>query len=299
MNELQLVRFYEPQHGARVGVLRQGTVYDVTTVVGTFGAWLRGSAGRVQAAIDDLAQAADRAQMTYPAAHFDNTPAADAPHWLPPVEEQDVWACGVTYERSRAARQEEAVDGGDIYARVYVAERPELFFKARGPWVVGPFGEVGIREDAKWNVPEPELTLVLNPALEVVGITVGNDMSSRDIEGENPLYLPQAKVYTASCALGPGIRLSAYESWPPATIRIAVQRGDATIVDDSVHTDSIHRTLAELVEYLGRSNSFPDGVLLMTGTGVIPASDFTLQAGDRVEIQIEGVGRLVNTVRVV
>lgn len=299
MNDPQLVRFYEPQHGMRVGVCRDSTIYDVTAVVGTYGAWLRGSAGRVQAAIDDLLAAADRAQMTYPASRFDNPPSLDVPHWLPPIEEQDVWACGVTYERSRAARQEEAVDGGDIYARVYVAERPEIFFKARGPWVVGPLGEVGIRQDARWSVPEPELTLVLNPALEVVGFTAGNDMSSRDIEGENPLYLPQAKMYTASCALGPGVRLGTYDVWPPAAIRITVQRGDQMVVDDRVHTDSIHRQLSELVGYLGRSNSFPDGVLLMTGTGIVPESDFTLQAGDRVTVDIEGVGALTNTVRVV
>ncbi|TVR20705.1 MAG: 2-hydroxyhepta-2,4-diene-1,7-dioate isomerase [Anaerolineaceae bacterium] len=292
-------RFHEPEHGPRLGIRRDdGNVYDITATFGTFGAWLQASTGRVEAAINDLLQAAESA-TSQPASRYDNAPHADRPHWLPPVDVQDVWASGVTYERSRAARQEEAIDGGDVYARVYDATRPELFFKARGPWVVGHLHEVGIRSDAVWNVPEPELTLVLNPALEVVGFCAGNDMSSRDIEGENPLYLPQAKVYTASCALGPGIRPGMHQQWPPASIHITIQRDDQTIVDDSVHTESIRRTLPELVEYLGRSNTFADGVFLMTGTGIIPPNDFTLHAGDRVTIQIDGIGTLVNTVKVV
>jgi 2-dehydro-3-deoxy-D-arabinonate dehydratase len=212
---------------------------------------------------------------------------------------QDVWAAGVTYERSRQARQEEAVDGGDIYARVYAAERPELFFKARAGWVIGHLGEVGIRADAEWNVPEPELTLVINPALEVVGLTVGNDMSSRDIEGANPLYLPQAKIYTASCALGPQIALGRHESWPEITIRVTVERDGETIFEDSVSTARIHRRLDELVTYLGRSLSYPDGVLLMTGTGIVPSNDFTLRAGDRITVTIDDIGQLTNTVKVV
>lgn len=299
MTDSQLVRFHEPGAGARVGVLRAGQVHDVTAAVGSFGAWLRGSAGRVESAIADLLAAADASAMAYPTARFDNPPGDEIPHWLPPVDEQDVWASGVTYERSRVARQEEAQDGGDVYARVYDAPRPELFFKARAPWVIGPWGMVGIRRDARWNVPEPELTLVINPALEVVGVTIGNDMSSRDIEGENPLYLPQAKIYTRACAIGPGIRLGLYELWPPALIRIRVRRGDQTVVEDQVHTESIHRGLGELVRYLGHSLTFPDGVLLMTGTGIVPASDFTLQAGDVIQIAIEGIGTLTNTVQVV
>jgi 2-dehydro-3-deoxy-D-arabinonate dehydratase len=212
------------------------------------------------------------------------------------VDTQDVWASGVTYARSRSARQEEAVDGGDIYARVYAAERPELFFKAQGARVVGPLDTVGIRADAAWNVPEPELTLLLNPALEVVGYTAGNDMSSRDIEGANPLYLPQAKVYNRSCALGPGVALMPLAAWPDTSIGVTVARDGVAVFADAVHTQRIHRTLAELVAYLGRSSSYPDGAALLTGTGIVPPNDFTLQPGDIVTVTIDGVGALVNTV---
>ena len=195
MTERLLVRFYHPETGERLGLRLDDSIYDLTTYFASIGAWLQSSAGRPQAAIDELDKLSRNSPQTYAASLFEG--GADA-HWLPPVDGQDIWAAGVTYERSREARQEEAVDGGDIYARVYRAERPELFFKAHGRDVVGPYDEVGIRADATWNVPEPELALVMNPAMEVVGFTIGNDMSSRDIEGENPLYLPQAKVYTAS-----------------------------------------------------------------------------------------------------
>lgn len=295
---IALIRFVDPANGERVGVRLEDTVYDVTGRVPSIGAWLKSSAGRIEAAIEDLRAAASSAASSVP---FDQllNPPENGLHLLPPVDTQDVWAAGVTYERSRAARQEEAQDGGDVYARVYAAERPELFFKARGGWAVGHRDEVGIRHDSAWNVPEPELTLVINPALEVVGLTVGNDMSSRDIEGANPLYLPQAKVYTASCALGPQIVLGRIESWPDTMIHIQIERGGQAIVEDSVSTGRIHRRLDELVSCLGRCLSYPDGVLLMTGTGVVPSSDFTLQAGDRITITIDGVGTLSNTVKVV
>ncbi|HVO72345.1 MAG TPA: fumarylacetoacetate hydrolase family protein, partial [Aggregatilineaceae bacterium] len=232
------------------------------------------------------------------AALFDAPPTPDQPHWLAPVDEQDVWAAGVTYERSRQARQEEALDGGDIYARVYGAERPELFFKAQGRHVVGPGGAVGIRADARWSVPEPELSVVFNPALEAVGFTTGNDMSSRDIEGANPLYLPQAKVYTASCALGPGIVLASSD-WPVVAIHLYIRRAGEPVFEGETHTARLRRPLAELAEYLGRSNRFPDGVVLLTGTGIVPPPDFTLAAGDVIEITIDGIGTLINPVQVV
>jgi 2-dehydro-3-deoxy-D-arabinonate dehydratase len=164
---------------------------------------------------------------------------------------------------------------------------------------VGHFDQVGIRVDSAWNVPEPELTLVINPALEIVGYTAGNDMSSRDIEGANPLYLPQAKVYTASCALGPQIVLGKLSAWPKVNIQIEVERSGQSVVQGTVSTDRIHRRADELVNWLGRSISFPDGVLLMTGTGIVPGSDFTLNAGDIVHVTIDGVGTLTNTVKVV
>jgi 2-dehydro-3-deoxy-D-arabinonate dehydratase len=294
-----LTRFYHPDHGNRVGVRLDDTVYDVTEHLPSIGAWLRASVKHVQQAIEGLEVVARDSAITFNADLFDSAPAAFIPHWLPPVDEQEIWAAGVTYERSREARQEEAVDGGDIYARVYSAERPEIFFKAQGSRVIGPYGEVGIRADAQWSVPEPELAVVINPAMEVVGFTVGNDMSSRDIEGENPLYLPQAKVYRASCSLGPGIVLNPTNQWPPATIQLSIERGGSLAFQGEVHTARIKRRIEELVSYLGRSAEFPDGVVLLTGTGVVPPADFTLQAGDLVTIQIEGIGRLQNTVKVV
>lgn len=294
-----LVRFYYPERGARLGLQIDRVVHDLSAHFSTPGQWLRTSAGRVAAAIDELTALARQSTQTFDAALFDASPASDRPHWLAPVEEQDVWGAGVTYEQSRVARQEEAIDGGDIYARVYHAERPELFFKAHGRRVVGPFDYVGIRADAAWSVPEPELAVALNPALEAVGFAVGNDMSSRDIEGANPLYLPQAKVYTASCAIGPGIVLQPAHDWPDAAIRLAIYRAGSVAFEGETHTRRIKRSLGELAGYLGRSNTFPDGVALLTGTGIIPPSDFTLQAGDEVQITIEGIGALVNTVKVV
>jgi 2-dehydro-3-deoxy-D-arabinonate dehydratase len=300
MNKIQLVRFYTPDEGACVGVLIDRTVYNVGSQVGSVTDWLRASVGRVPAAIQELVAAAQHAEHSHPAWLFEQTPAADRAHWLAPVDEQDVWAAGVTYERSRVARQEEAADGGDVYARVYTAKRPEIFFKARGRWVVGANGEVGIRRDATWNVPEPELALVFNPQMEIVGVTVGNDMSSRDIEGENPLYLPQAKIYTASCALGPGIAINALgDAWPEAGIHLKIARGGAVVFSGETHTRQIRRRPLELAGYLGHSLDFPDGAVLLTGTGVVPPENFTLAAGDVVTVTIDGVGALTNTVVVV
>ncbi len=294
-----LTRFYHPARGEGVGVWLEDTVYDVTEHLPTVGAFLRNSVGHIQEAIDGLVVLAREAGVPYGAEQFNAAPQAFVPHWLAPCDEQEVWAAGVTYERSRAARQEEAQDGGDIYARVYQAQRPELFFKAQGKRVIGPWGEVGIRADATWNVPEPELALVVNPGMEVVGFTVGNDMSSRDIEGENPLYLPQAKVYKASCGMGPGIVLSPSNEWPHTTIRLSISRSDQVMFSGEVSTARIKRQIPGLLGYLGRSAEFPDGVMLLTGTGIVPPSDFTLQAGDVTTITIDGIGTLANTVKVV
>lgn len=294
-----LVRFFQPDLGSRVGVELEDTVYDVTSTYGSVTEWLYASIGRVDAAVNDLRQTALASQDRVKAAWLDNPPDSEQPHWLAPVDKQDVWASGVTYERSREARQEEAIDGGDVYARVYSAARPELFFKAHGRHVMGMYGEVGIRRDATWSVPEPELAVVLNPALEVVGFSAGNDMSSRDIEGENPLYLPQAKVYEASCSLGRGIWLGQRADFPETTISLTIERGGKPVVEASVSTARIKRSLSELVDYLGRCLSFDRGAVLLTGTGIVPPNDFTLQAGDRVTIDIDGISQIVNTVRVV
>lgn len=300
MNPPMLVSFYLPEAGRRVGWWEGDTVHDTSEILGSVSAWLRGSAGRVEQAIAEVQDAVAEATRSYPAEMFDNRPAANRPHWLPPVDEQDVWAAGVTYTRSREARQVEAVDGGDIYARVYGAKRPELFFKARGSWVVGPYDHVGIRADAEWNVPEPELGLVINPALEIVGAVIGNDMSSRDIEGANPLYLPQAKVYNAACALGPGIGLAPMQDdWPAVGIHMAIFRGNDVVFEGQTHSDQLHRQPRELVEYLGRSLDFPDGVVLLSGTGIVPPDDFTLTEDDVVEIGIDSLGVLQNTVMMV
>lgn len=300
MSALHLVRFYLPGDGTHVGIRRDDTVYDVSGTVPSIGAWLQGSARRVAAAIAELEAAIVRPRATYPAQALANAPSPGSPHWLPALDWQEVWAAGVTYARSREARQEEAVDGGDIYARVYAADRPELFFKARAADVVGPHDRVGIRRDARWNVPEPELGLVINPALEIVGQIVGNDMSSRDIEGANPLYLPQAKMYTASCALGAGILLEPVrDRWPQRAITMRVRRAGELVFQGETHTGRLRRRPDELVAYLGRCLTFPDGVVLLTGTGIVPPDDFSLEPDDLIQIAIDGVGELENRVRLV
>ena len=218
---------------------------------------------------------------------------------LAPIGSQEVWAAGVTYYRSRSARMEESksAGGGDFYDRVYSAERPELFFKSTASRVVGPGGHVRIRSDSKWNVPEPELTLAINNRGQIIGYTVGNDMSSRDIEGENPLYLPQAKVYDGSCALGPCILVTS-EPLPSTTpIRLDISRNGSKAFSADTTLAELKRAPATLVEYLFRDNSFPYGALLMTGTGIIPPDSFTLAAGDRIRITIDPIGTLENDVK--
>lgn len=217
--------------------------------------------------------------------------------FLAPVEQQEVWAAGVTYLRSKKARMEESEFSASAYDRVYEAPRPEIFFKSIGAKVSGASGSIGIRADAKWNVPEPELALVINSRKELVGFTVGNDMSSRDIEGENLLYLPQAKVYKHSCALGPCIALGATEAeartW---TISIHIFRDGKDVFSGKTSVDQIKRSFSELIDYLWRSQEFPNGVVLLTGTGIVPGDNFTLQPGDRVRINISGIGSIENTV---
>ena len=219
---------------------------------------------------------------------------------LAPVGWHEVWAAGVTYLRSKTARMEESDFSATAYDKVYAAERPELFFKSAPQKVVAPGDAVGIRRDAKWNVPEPELALVMNSRGKIVGYTIGNDMSSRDIEGENLLYLPQAKVYDRSCALGPWIHLGATEAeareWK---IRLNIQRDGKTVFAGETSVGQIKRSFAQLAEFLFRSQKFPFGAILLTGTGVVPPDTFTLQAADEIEIEISGIGRLKNSVTVV
>lgn len=221
-----------------------------------------------------------------------------APVDLAPIEHQEVWAAGVTYFRSRTARMEESkgASGSSFYDLVYNAERPELFFKA-APWrVVGPGAKVRIRGDARWSVPEPELVLLISPKGRILGYTGGNDMSSRDIEGENPLYLPQAKVYDGSCALGPAIVVGADPILPSVRIQLEIRRGARTEFAGGTSVAEMKRDFRTLVDYLYRETSFPNGCLLFTGTGVVPPDGFTLQLGDEILVTVGGAGTLHNTV---
>lgn len=234
--------------------------------------------------------------MTRRAQQFrDFNPQTDA---LAPIGRQEVWAAGVTYYRSRTARMEESKDagGGSFYDRVYEAARPELFFKATPNRVSGTGKNVRIRSDSKWNVPEPELTLVVNSLGQIIGYTIGNDMSSRDIEGENPLYLPQAKVYSHSCGLGPCILISKHPLEPSTVIELEIWRGNRTVFHGTTNLGQLKRKPHELVEYLYRDNEFPYGCFLLTGTGIVPPDEFTLQSNDEIRITIEPIGTLVNFV---
>ena len=215
-----------------------------------------------------------------------------------PVQSQEIWASGVTYYNSKLGREEESKESGgsSFYAKVYEADRPELFFKATAHRTVGNEGIVRIRKDSTWNVPEPELTLVITSNGKIVGYTIGNDMSSRSIEGENPLYLPQAKTYDGCAALGPCVLLT-NEPLPTNTkISLTINRAGKNVFKKNIGIDQIKRKLVDIVEYLYRECTFPNGSLLMTGTGIIPSSDFTLEIGDEVVISIDGIGTLINRV---
>jgi 2-dehydro-3-deoxy-D-arabinonate dehydratase len=229
----------------------------------------------------------------------DESPVPPASTLIAPIENQEVWAAGVTYFKSREARIEESKDagGGTFYDRIYDAARPEIFFKATGRRVVGPGGAVRIRSDATWSVPEPELTLVINSQGKMIGFTIGNDMSARNIEGENPLYLPQAKIYDGSCALGPCILIASEP--PPSSTRISIQisRGSVLVFSGATTLAELKRTPKELIEFLFRDNSFPHGVFLMTGTGIVPNNKFTLASRDNIKITIDGIGALENYVQ--
>ena len=229
-------------------------------------------------------------------------PDVAPPDWMQrivaPLVSQEVWAAGVTYYRSRTARMAESQDAGadSFYDRVYNAERPELFFKATPHRVAGPYSGVRIRKDSRWNVPEPELALVITKTGRILGYTIGNDMSSRDIEGENPLYLPQAKVYDRSCALGPCVLVTNEMLDSSTEIRLDIHRQDEMVFKGSTTLAQLKRTPKTLVEFLYRDNSFPQGCILLTGTGIVPPDNFTLERGDEIRITIEPIGTLVNVV---
>lgn len=216
---------------------------------------------------------------------------------LPPIDRQEIWAAGVTYERSRQARMSESESAADVYWKVYVAERPELFYKGTARLTAGPGQPIGVRADSQWSVPEPELSILVDPRMRIAAFTIGNDVSARDIEGENPLYLPQAKVFTGSCALGPWIVPSESVADPYALpIACSISRAGEVVWQDATSTAQLHRRFEDLVTYLYRAMSFPDGVFLLTGTCLVPPDSLSLQSGDLVEIRIGGLGVLRNKV---
>jgi 2-dehydro-3-deoxy-D-arabinonate dehydratase len=278
-----IVRYRVRDRAPRAGVVTsQGLVHDLSII---------STAHLLALTVHDLRARVEDALLTSAAAHIDDVMVCS------PVEGRtEVWAAGVTYLRSQVARMEES-SVYDVYARVYDAPRPELFFKSVAWRTVGDGEAIGIRPDSEVNVPEPELALVVNASGETVGYTICNDVSSRTIEGANPLYLPQAKIYEGSCALGPGIR-PAWEVVDPddLTIDVAVIRSGTVVWSGTTSTNRMHRSTNDLIAYLFAANSFPSGVVLATGTGLVPDLDFTLRVGDSVRIDIERVGQLINHV---
>jgi 2-dehydro-3-deoxy-D-arabinonate dehydratase len=284
---MQLCKFRRPDGQVVAGVLTDGRARPFR------------AAATGPRSLSDVLHADDPAALARSLASEESFPLS-AVALRAPVDRQEVWAAGVTYKRSKVAREAESAGAARFYDLVYTAPRPELFFKAPGHRVAGPGGIVHVRRDSKWSIPEPEFTLVLSPELKIVGYTIGNDMSSRDIEGENPLYLPQAKFYDNSCAIGPAITLAGEGDLPPreqVSIRLTISRGGATVFEGSTTLAAMARSFEELVSWLSRENSFPDGACLLTGTGVVPPDEFSLAGGDRIAIDVSGIGRLENVVR--
>jgi 2-dehydro-3-deoxy-D-arabinonate dehydratase len=286
---LRLFR-YKTGDEIRLGLTRAGRVVDLAAAPGlsSLSTWL---------SLPDPVAACRAASETQPELPFVPAELEVRGQLLPPLDRQEVWAAGVTYLRSKVARMEESAGAGSFYDRVYDAERPELFLKATPSRAVGPGGRVRIRFDSRWNVPEPELALLVSPGGRLVGYTLGNDMSSRDIEGANPLYLPQAKIYRESCALGPVILL---EEEPREhrefAIRMRITRGGQSTFEGETSTGRMKRRFTELIDYLMRDNIFPEGAFLLTGTGIIPPDDFTLMPGDQIDIESLEIGTLRNEV---
>jgi len=295
--DFSLCRFRTSEAPPHLGLIYGGELYDLTASgrhqYADMCDWLKSAADNVTQAFSMLERTVEELQCISAADALLQESAEIK--LLAPLDEQEVWACGVTYEMSREARMRESGEP-TIYGRVYDAARPEIFFKSTPHRVIGPDEAVAIRGDSAWDVPEAEMVLVVTPQMEIVGYTVGNDMSSREIEGENPLYLPQAKVYDRCCALGPFVRLAKDFDPLNQAVECTVRREDKQIFRGATHTSSIHRSLEELVSYLGRCNSFPNGVFVMTGTGIVPPDAFSLQGGDIIEITFEGLGTLCNPV---
>ncbi|GAC1361035.1 MAG: fumarylacetoacetate hydrolase family protein [Ktedonobacteraceae bacterium] len=280
---MQLIRYISATGGVALGLSQEGdSVRRFAPESITLRELLRLSSNQFRQAIEEVSQTGAEVEMTMPLAPIDG--------------ETEVWAAGVTYERSEVARREES-ETPDIYSKVYSAARPELFFKASARRVVGSGGRIAVRTDSTWDVPEPELAVVINAHGEIVGYCIGNDVSSRSIEGENPLYLPQAKVYAGSCALGPGITPAWEISDAYAlAIHMSIERAGREFWTGETSTRELHRKLDDLVTYLYREDDFPDGAILCTGTALVPDHPFTLEVGDVVHIRIDGLGSLSNSV---
>ncbi|HEV8586653.1 MAG TPA: fumarylacetoacetate hydrolase family protein [Methylomirabilota bacterium] len=295
MASLLLARVALPGTGPAWGVLAEDRIEIVATDAGTNGGFFA-SLLQLPRPARALAERR-RGAVTLKAAEVMAAPVtAAAPHLLPPLDLQEVWAAGVTYERSRVARMEETAGAEDFYDKVYTAERPELFFKGAASRVSGHNGPIRIRRDASWNVPEPEIAVLITAHGEIAGYTAGNDVSSRDIEGENPLYLPQAKVYRESCALGPVVWLTDEDAAPVFDIAITIQRRGAAAYEGKIATSQMRRSFADLAEWLVRDNVFPAGAYLLTGTGLVPEAGFSLAPDDRVSITVPRIGTLSNRV---
>ena len=282
---MKLARFKDGQGDVAVGTIRDDQLFPLDTSNSQY------------RQLSDILEADDPAAAVATLTAAEVGIPLDQVVLLPPIDNQEVWAAGVTYKRSQTARMEESETSADCYDRVYQSARPEIFLKATPNRVSGPGQPVRIRADSKWDVPEPELALVLNSRLELVGFTIGNDVSSRDIEGENPLYLPQAKVYNQCCGLGPHIVLASSVADPSAIeISLRIERDGNSAFQGETSISEMARSFDDLLGWLGRENSFPNGAFLLTGTGIVPDSDFTLQGGDLVHISISGIGTLSNPV---
>ncbi len=292
MIDMRVIRF-KSKSGERLGVWIENNIVDITEVKGKrFGSFL------------DLASEAESEELGKFIEEMVARNLNDLPRYsleevklLKPIEPPEVWGCGVTYKRSEEEREKETGIKG-IYRMVYSAKRPEIFFKATAHRCVGPDDEIGIRGDSEWNVPEPELAFVLGPKREIIGFTGGNDVSSRDIEGTNPLYLPQAKIFEACCAIGPSIvTVDEVGSEPKLNIRCRIYRSGEVMFEGETNTGNMRRSLEELRSYLCKYNPVPPGSVCLTGTGIVPPEDFTLKEGDLVEIEIEKIGILKNRVK--
>jgi 2-dehydro-3-deoxy-D-arabinonate dehydratase len=292
---MKLIHYFLPGRGAVWGLAERDRVFEIATHAAAGGRFLSTLLQWPDpvALLRQSWPAISRGEAVSLARLMDAAPGSGEAHLLPPIDHQEVWAAGVTYERSKEARMEESEAGASFYDRVYDADRPELFLKATPSRVTGSNGTVRIRRDARWNVPEPEVALLVTPQLRIVGYTIGDDVSARDIEGENPLYLPQAKVYRDCCALGPVILLE--EEWREHRdfeVALVIRRGEETVFTGETSTARMKRRFLELVDHLGRDNLFPDGAYLLTGTGIVPEESFSLAAGDLVEITVPEIGLL-------